>query len=330
MFLKIIKKIYFPKEGLLNILIEKETGIMDKVKRTISYWCNDTTNGVCAGKGIGVAILDTGISYHPDFDRRIIAFHDVRKENKFRYDINGHGTHVAGIIGGSGKMSNRQYSGMAPDCNLIMVRVLDEKGDGEIVTMIEGIRWVRQNRKRYNIRIVNISVGMPPHYGDREEEELLKEVERLWDEGVVVVAAAGNFGPAWGTITTPGISKKIITVGSSNDEEESEQFGTLRKNYSGRGPTRECVVKPDLLTPGSCVISCNGRYQRTRRAYTEKSGTSMAAPVVAGAIAVLLSKYPSMSNLEVKLRLRQTCVDLGLDKNRQGWGMLNVKELLEL
>ena len=89
-------------------------------------------------------------------------------------------------------------------------------------------------------------------------------------------------------------------------------------------------MKPDLVAPGSCVISCNGRYQRTGRAYTEKSGTSMSAPVVAGAIAILLSKYPSMSNLEVKLRLRQTCVDLGLNKNRQGWGMLHVKALLEL
>ena len=303
---------------------------MDKVKKTIGYWCDDTRSGVYAGKGIGVAILDTGISYHPDFERRIIAFRDMRKENKFGYDMNGHGTHVAGIIGGSGKLSNGQYSGIAPCCNLIMVRVLDEKGDGEIATVIEGIRWIRKNRTRYNIRIVNISVGTLPHYGDCEEDDLLKEVEQLWDEGVVVVAAAGNFGPAWGTITTPGISKKIITVGASNDEEESERLGKLRKNYSGRGPTRECVVKPDLVAPGSCVISCNGRYQRTGRAYTEKSGTSMSAPVVAGAIAVLLSKYSSMSNLEVKLRLRQTCVDLGLNKNRQGWGMLHVKALLEL
>lgn len=302
---------------------------MDKVKQTVGYWCDDTRSGAYAGKGIGVAILDTGISVHPDFDNRIVAFQDMRKNSRFGYDINGHGTHVAGIIGGIGKLSGGKYSGMAPSCGLIMVRVLDEKGDGEIVTMIEGIRWVRQNRKRYNIRIVNISVGTLPHYGDREEEELLKEVERLWDEGVVVVAAAGNFGPAWGTITTPGISKKIITVGSSNDEEETEQFGKLRKKYSGRGPTRECVVKPDLVAPGSCVISCNGRYQRTGKAYAEKSGTSMSAPVVAGAIADLLSKYPSMSNLEVKLKLRQTCVDLGLDKNRQGWGILNVKALLE-
>ena len=90
------------------------------------------------------------------------------------------------------------------------------------------------------------------------------------------------------------------------------------------------MVKPDLLAPGSGVTSCNGRYERTGKAYTVKSGTSMAAPVVSGAVAVLLSKYPSMSNVEVKLRLWQSCVDLGLEKNRQGCGLLQVKNLLEL
>lgn len=303
---------------------------MDKVKRAVRYWCDDTRNGVCTGKGIGVAILDTGISNHPDFEERILEISDMRKEKKFPYDINGHGTHVAGIIGGSGKLSQGIYQGMAPQCNLVMVRVLDEKGDGEIQTVIRGIRWVRYNREKYNIRIVNISVGTIPHAGNQEEEKLLKEVEQLWDDGIVVVAAAGNYGPAWGSVTTPGISKKIITVGSSNDDEASKGPGSLRKNYSGRGPTRECVVKPDLLAPGSGVIACNGRYERTGRAYTIKSGTSMAAPVVSGAIAVLLSKYPTMSNVEVKLRLGQTCRNLGLDKNRQGWGLLNVKDLLEL
>lgn len=301
---------------------------MDKVKRAIDYWCDDTRNGFCTGKGVGVAVLDTGISSHPDFDDRILVVKDMRGDKKFKYDINGHGTHVAGIIGGNGSLSGGVYSGIAPACNLIMIRVLDEKGDGEIDTVIQGIRWVRQNRKKYNIRVVNISVGTLPHVGNREEEKLLKEVEILWDDGMVVVAAAGNYGPTWGSITTPGVSKKIITVGTSNDNEALEGPGRLRKNYSGRGPTRECVVKPDLLAPGSKVMSCNGRYERTGRAYTLKSGTSMSAPVVSGAIALLLSKYPSMSNVEVKLRLGQTCRNLGLDKNRQGWGLLNMKTLL--
>lgn len=324
------KKDLFSLSVFSTYINEKGNLAMDKVKRTISYWCNDTRNKLYVGKDIGVAILDTGISYHPDFDDRILAVEDMRGDNKFGYDINGHGTHVAGIIGGSGRLSGGAYSGIAPSSNLIVVRVLDEKGDGEIETVIKGIRWIRRNRKKYNIRVINISVGTLPHVGNREEEALLKEVEMLWDDGMIVVAAAGNYGPAWGTITTPGVSKKIITVGTSNDDETLEGPGRLRKNYSGRGPTRECVVKPDILAPGSKVMSCNGRYERTGRAYTLKSGTSMSAPVVSGAIAALLSKYPTMSNVEVKLRLGQTCRNLGLDKNRQGWGLLNVKDLLEL
>lgn len=303
---------------------------MDKVKRAVGYWCDDTRNGFCMGKGIGVAVLDTGISDHPDFEGRILAISDMRKEKKFPYDINGHGTHVAGIIGGSGKLSQGIYRGMAPQCNLVMVRVLDEKGDGDIETVIRGIRWIQEHRELYNIRVVNISVGTLPHRGDKVELRLIEEVERLWDDGLTVVAAAGNYGPEWGSITIPGVSKKIITVGSSNDEDEVEGNWNLRKSYSGRGPTSECVVKPDLLAPGSGIISCNGRYKRTGKAYTIKSGTSMATPVVSGAIATLLSKYPMMSNVEVKLRLRQTCMNLGLDKNRQGWGLLDVKALLEV
>ena len=303
---------------------------MDKVKREVRYWCDDTRNGSCTGKGIGVAVLDTGISEHPDFEGRILAISDMRKEKKFPYDINGHGTHVAGIIGGSGKLSQGVYGGMAPQCHLVMVRVLDEKGDGDMEAVIRGIRWIHEQREAYHIRVVNISVGTLPHRGDQAELRLIEEVERLWDDGLAVVAAAGNYGPEWGSITVPGVSKKIITVGSSNDEDEVEGNRSLRKRYSGRGPTSECVVKPDLLAPGSGIVSCNGRYQRTGRAYTIKSGTSMATPVVSGAIAALLSKYPTMSNVEVKLRLRQTCVNLGLDKNRQGWGLLNVGALLDI
>lgn len=296
----------------------------------MNYWCDETVMGKFLGQGIGVAVLDSGISLHPDFDYRISGFKDMTKENKMIYDDNGHGTHVAGIIGGSGKLSKGGYSGMAPKCRLIIVKVLDGNGDGEVEHVIRGIRWVLENRERYGIRIVNISVGTLPHVADKEEEELVRAAEKLWDAGLVVVAAAGNYGPQEGSVTTPGISKKIITVGSSNDQKESNTFGRQKKNYSGRGPTKECVVKPDLVAPGSGVISCNGKYNKNVKPYISKSGTSMATPIVSGAIAVLLSKYPQMSNVEVKMRLRETCVDLGLDKNQQGWGLLNVRKMLNI
>ena len=147
---------------------------------------------------------------------------------------------------------------------------------------------------------------------------------------MVVVAAAGNLGPKEGTITTPGDSKKIITVGSSDDQYYIDQRGNTKKHYSGRGPTKECVCKPDVVAPGSYIRSCNAKFARQRgQPYVVKSGTSMATPIVSGAIADLLSKYPEMSNVEVKLKLRESSSAMGADHNRQGWGQLNMKKLLE-
>lgn len=299
---------------------------MKQVKNVVDYWCDDTVKKRYLGQGITVAVMDTGIALHPDFDNRIVYFRDIIYERNMIYDDNGHGTHVSGIIGGSGKISQGYFSGMAPLSRLIMVKVLDEKGNGDIKNVIKGVRWILENRKKYRIRIVNISVGTLPNTADKGAEALLKAVEELWDAGLIVVAAAGNYGPGEGSITIPGISKKIITVGSSNDQ--SGTFSGKKKYYSGRGPTKECVVKPDVIAPGSGVSSCNAKYNRTENPYVIKSGTSMATPIVSGAVAVLLSKYPDMSNVEVKLRLRESCVDMGYGRNRQGWGLLNVKRLL--
>ena len=146
------------------------------------------------------------------------------------------------------------------------------------------------------------------------------------------------------SISTPGISRKVITVGSSDDNVAVEVFGSGRtKDYSGRGPTPFCIKKPDIVAPGSNIISCNiCRYPSRAKSselrysavdspmmYTIKSGTSMATPVVTGAIALLLSAHPQLSNREVKLRLRSCAVNLGQHWEKQGWGLLNVRRLLE-
>lgn len=105
--------------------------------------------------------------------------------------------------------------------------------------------------------------------------------------------------------------------------------GKVGTNYSGRGPTSECVCKPDLVAPGSYIRSCNGFSQKkNQKAYSVKSGTSMSAPVVSGAVALLLSKYPDMKNVEVKLRLLMSADDMGKDPNIQGRGLLNIEKLL--
>lgn len=297
---------------------------MKLVKDSINYWCDDIERNNYLGQGIGVAVLDTGVNVHIDFDSRIIAFKDVLHNKKKIYDDNGHGTHVCGIVGGSGRVSGGVYGGMAPRCNLIVVKVLDEKGNGMVVNVLKGLKWVEENKEKYNIRVVNVSVGTLPTAGNKEEKMLLDAVERLWDAGLVVIAAAGNYGPGAGTITTPGVSKKVITVGAYED------CGGKRKNYSGRGPTWECVCKPDVIAPGSYVISCNGQYMQARqKPYTRKSGTSMSTPVIAGAAALLLCKYPHMTNVEVKLKLLESCDDLGLPRNHQGRGMINIEKFLK-
>lgn len=303
---------------------------MKRVKKIVHYWCDDITKKKYLGKGITVAVLDTGIAPHPDFRQKVLEFRDFVNGQEIIYDDNGHGTHVCGVLAGSGVSSGGEYAGIAPECDLIMLKVLDKKGNGKVKQVMSAFRWLIENQKKYHIRIVNISVGMTPQSDIIDEERLVDGVEALWDAGMVVVAAAGNLGPKAGTITTPGISKKIITVGSSNDHYYVDDNGNTQKNYSGRGPTRECICKPDIVAPGSYIQSCNASYIRQRdKPYIVKSGTSMAAPVVSGAIADLLCKYPNMSNVEIKLRLRESCVDLGLDRNNQGWGLLNIEKLLQ-
>ena len=302
---------------------------MRRVKETVHYFCNDILFGHIDGHGVTTAVLDTGISPHPDLKGRIVAFGDMLYGKKRMYDDNSHGTHVAGIIAGSGGLSSGLYAGIAPASQIVAVKVLDQKGEGKLRFLIEGIKAILRNRDKWQIRIVNISIGTLPHQGDEEEMELMRWVDRLWDEGLVVVTAAGNFGPRSGTVTIPGISKKVITVGASDDGNQKDRYGKVGTNYSGRGPTSECVCKPDLVAPGSYIRSCNGFSQKkNQKAYSVKSGTSMSAPVVSGAVALLLSKYPDMKNVEVKLRLLMSADDMGKDPNIQGRGLLNIEKLL--
>ena len=150
-------------------------------------------------------------------------------------------------------------------------------------------------------------------------------VDAAWDAGSVVVVAAGNNGPAAHTITTPGLSRKVITVGCADDDREVEVAGSRMVDYSGRGPTDACICKPDIVAPGSRIVSCNLR----RNGYRFTSGTSMSTPLVAGAAALLLEQNPDMTNRDVKLRFKERAVDLGLPRNQQGWGALDIGRLLE-
>lgn len=301
---------------------------MDRVKKIIhtDYAYKSGLNG----QNVTIAVMDTGIVAHPDFGDRILYFQDFCNGRVGLYDDNGHGTHVSGIIGGDGKMSAdkrdiRIYSGIAPRAGIIMLKVLDEKGNGNTTKVLEGIDWIAKMKDRYNIRLLNISVGMLPTAGLREQQQLLQAVDALWDLGVMVVAAAGNNGPKENSVTIPGISRKILTVGSSDDETMEKGKRSLGKGYSGKGPTECCIVKPEILAPGTNIISCC----QDGTGYQMKSGTSMAAPVVTGVLALAFQKFPYLTPAEMKLRLYERAYPRGEQLGKPGWGMIHADNLVK-
>ena len=292
------------------------------------------------GKGITIAILDTGISPIPDFtkpENRIKAFKDFVADMEEPYDDNGHGTHVSGIAAGNGYQSGGKYSGLAPECDIVAVKILNEEGKGSTGNVLAGMQWVADNKERYGIRIANLSIGTED-IGSKDP--LVRVAEAAWDMGIVMVIAAGNNGPEFGTVTSPGISRKVITVGASDDEHPAQIQGDTLENFSGRGPTSECIIKPDIIAPGSEIISTRALTLTDEAAekrglkivddsYIKMSGTSMAAPIVSGAVALLLQKHPELKPDEVKQRLKHSGKDLSYHQNQQGWGLLDVERFVK-
>lgn len=293
--------------------------------------CTDALVESCGKNGVTIAVLDTGIAGHPDFDNRIIAFQDFVNERPVMYDDSGHGTHVAGCLCGSGRLSEGKYKGIAPRSYLVVGKVLDYKGDGIIENMAEGIEWVLRNQKRYDIRILNISIGMADSADKERMNHLLALVDEAWKSGLIVVCAAGNTGPKPMSISPLGARKQVITVGCH----EGGYFGKrehLCENYSGRGPSPYEMKKPDIVAPGTDIISCNAFLERRVRgyknAYIAKSGTSMATPIISGAMALLLQKFPYYTNEQAKRKLQSTAKDLKEPWSKQGWGMVQINSLL--
>ncbi len=301
------------------------------------------------GKGIGVAIFDTGIGYHPDLfsansSGGLVAFIDTIYGKKSYYDDNGHGTHIAGILAGSGKSCNGMFQGIAPGCHYVVIKVLNREGEGNTENVLAGISWLLKHHREYDIRIVNISVGSSRGKNFDETSPLVAGVNQLWTAGLTVFTAAGNHGPAPYTIGAPGNSRKIITVGSSD-----QITTTTKKDYSGRGPTRNCVKKPDIIAPGSNIVSCYPMRDPNRpspfsqilptlhrdtpefyngASYLARTGTSMSTPIVSGCAALLLEKEPTLTNKDIKFRLRNAALNLGFSHARQGWGLIQCDRLL--
>ncbi len=327
--------------GIAGVVkIEQDTHLtaqMDTARNSINATWQESKS--CLGENITVAILDTGLFPHNDLvqrNNRIVAFKDFINGIEEPYDDNGHGTHVAGIIAGDGYESNGRYMGIAPNCEMVGIKVLSKDGSGNISDVLAGIQWVLDHQEKLRIRVMNLSVGMEDLEG--EDSALVRGVNVAWDNNILVVCAAGNNGPERGSITTPGISRKVITVGSSDDSQSSQIKDELISNYSSRGPTRNCIKKPDVVAPGSNVISCScdANYMpgkqgllSNRWGYIKKSGTSMATPVITGALIRVLSDFPNLSNRDIKLALKYSTNDRGFSQEQQGWGLLDLKKLYE-
>ena len=271
------------------------------------------------GRGIKVAVVDTGIDYeHPDFSGRILAYTSfVGGDGK---DDHGHGTHVAGIIAGSGEASGGKYRGVAPEALLLSAKVLRADGSGMMSDVMAGIEWaVEQGAK-----VINLSLGSPgPCDGTDALSAMCDAAVRA---GVVVCAAAGNDGPAPGTIGSPGCAREVITVGASDDYDQVASF-------SSRGPTADGRVKPDILFPGVGIVSCRAGGTSMGNPvddfYTSASGTSMATPHASGVAALLLQAYPDLTPAQVKARMMDSALNLNLDPNTQGAGRGDALAALE-
>ncbi len=251
-----------------------------------------------SGNGVSVAVLDTGICPMEDFiipRNRIICFKDFVNGKNYPYDDNGHGTHVAGCLGANGYLSKGKFRGIAPSCNIVCLKILDETGSGTAKWSFDAIRWLIENKEKYNIKIVNMSVGT----NDRSiYSSLSYAANMLWQKGLVVCAASGNNNPRG--ITSPGINNSIITIGSW-EEHKIFSLSNNKNTYS----------KPDVFAPGKDIVSCMSNtflFSMGNRSkdkivdnyYIKMSGSSMSTPIVSGAAAILLEKYPILNNDEVK------------------------------
>ncbi len=280
----------------------------------------------CGGEGVNVAFIDTGIIEHADFclgGKRIIFFKDFVAENEAPYDDNGHGTFVAGVCAGNGALSCGKYSGIAPKVNIISLKALNNKGEASADKILNAMEWVYNNHKEYNIRVVCMSFGSEPlGYND----PIMKGADALWSAGVTVVAAAGNSGPQYNTIKSPGVSGRLITVGGFNDNRIKDGEYDARffevADFSSRGPAFQ-KFKPDLVAPSVDIVSCG-----ITKSYTTLSGTSVATPMVAGLCALILQKYPSLKPSEVKRAILSCCKPITFNRNFEGVGYPQIYRII--
>lgn len=295
---------------------------LTNVARNVLSRPNDNLNG----EGVGVAFIDTGLFRHSDFligENRVKMFVDFVGEKKYAYDDNGHGTFVAGVCAGNGALSGGKYMGFAPKANIYSLKALDSKGEAYSNKILSAMQWIYENHKKHKIKVVCMSFGSEPL---GLNDPIMNGAEELWKSGVIVVAAAGNSGPDFQSIKSPGVSRRLITVGGMDDnrldeDNYSSSFFEIA-DFSSRGPSFKSF-KPDLVAPAVDIISC-----KKGGGYTKLSGTSVATPMIAGAMCLLCEKNPNITPDEAKRRLLSVCKPISYNKNLEGFGYPNLTKLL--
>jgi serine protease AprX len=298
------------------------------------------------GRNVTVALIDTGVNEVPDLARRILPVTDDQTGETTPClnlsgeadctDSYGHGTFIAGLIAGDGTSSSKAVRGVAPRANLVSVKIAGADGSADVSTVLAAIQWVVSFRDRYNIRVLNLSLGTDSNQSYKVDP-LDYAVERAWASGVVVVVAASNRGPDAGTISKPGDDPFVITVGAVDDKATTDVTDDVLPHFTGRGPTAsDGLAKPDVVAPGAHVISLNAEGSSIANnfptdiadyggAYRRGSGTSMATGIVSGSVALLIQRDPTITPDRVKYVLAATTVGVAsTDPMAVGDGLIDV------
>ena len=323
------------------------------------------------GRGVGVAVIDSGVtSFHDDLhlsrsrsprrSSRVVHFKDFTQPahpnlrfSERPHDDYGHGTHVAGIIAGNGFDSDGARAGIARGTNLVALKVLDGEGHGYISDVIDAIDYAVMMKDRYNIRVINLSVASGVFESYRTDP-LAQAARRAVQAGIVFVASAGNLGtdahgePQFGGITSPGNAPWVLTVGASNHQGTNRRSDDTLGAFSSRGPSWiDFAAKPDLVAPGVGIESLAGPHSTLYNAYPELlldgsrrtpfkpylslSGTSMAAPVVTGTVALMLEANPALTPNAVKALLQYTAeIRQSEHPLAQSAGLLNARGAIRM
>ncbi|HYH03106.1 MAG TPA: S8 family serine peptidase, partial [Bacillota bacterium] len=277
------------------------------------------------GKGVVVALLDTGVYPHTDLttpENRILAWHDLIRGENIPYDDHGHGTYMAGIIAGSGRASRGKFKGLAPESRLVGIKVLDQKGQGKLSDLILGIEWCLDNQRTLKIKVISLALGTAAQ--GRYYQDLLCQATTLAiKRGIVVCTAAGNGSVDWQDYNSPGINPRVIKVGLL---ERQKVFTKADERLTEAGLKRgeEVVVTPDLLIPGISLTSL-----KAGEGYCQQTNYSPAAALAAGGVALILQRWPYYKPAQVSRVLTENADDLGLGTPLQGAGLMNLAKVLK-